>query len=80
MERIDICGSLQTPLEFIITIYLYKSGANRAFYVNTAGKFLPTGPFIIDIISTQDLKGGEYYAELFIMKEVRGTVRFLVEK
>lgn len=80
MERIYICGSLHTSSPFLITIYLYRSGADRAFYIETSRKLLPTGPFIIDLISTEDLKGGEYKVDLSIVKEVRGTVRFLIEK
>jgi len=80
MERIYICGSLQTSSPFLITIYLYRSGTDRAFYGETSRKLLPAGPFIFDLISTEDLKGGEYQADLSIVKEVRASVRFRVEK
>ena len=80
MERIFICGWLQTSYPFDITIYLYRRGVDRAFYAETSRKLLQTGPFIIDLIATDDLKGGEYRADLHIMKEVRSSVPFIVEK
>ncbi len=80
MKRIYICGYLETPNSDLITIYLYKSGSDRAFYVETSGTLLQTGPFIIELISTDDLKGGEYRADLSVVKEIRATVQFLYQK
>lgn len=80
MKRIYICGYLETPNSDLITIYLYKSGSDRAFYSETSRTLLQTGPFIIDLISTDDLKGGEYRADLSVVKELRATIQFLYQK
>lgn len=80
MKRVYICGYLKSSHPFSLTVYLYKNGGDRAFYSETSPIFLQTGTFIFDLISTDALKGGEYRAELSIMKEVRATVGFIVEK
>lgn len=77
MERIYICGTLEISIPSIITIYLFKN--DDAF--TSAGAMLEKGPFIMDVISTAALKGGEYRADLYIVREKSAaSVDFIVEK
>ena len=76
MERIYICGLLEISIPDVITIYLFQNG--NAF-TSTSAMF-KKGPFIMDVISTAALKGGEYRADIFIVREKpAASVRFLVE-
>lgn len=77
MERIYICGTLDISIPDVITIYLFQN--DDAF--TSTGAMLEKGPFIMDVISTDALKGGQYRADLYIVREKSAaSVDFIVEK
>lgn len=67
IKRIYICGLLQSTTSLHLGIYLSKSGANKPF--TSSGSMLKPGPFVMDLISTSALKGGEYRADIYIVRE-----------
>lgn len=80
MGRVYICGNFDTPIPELLTVHLYKSGADRAFYSTTSLKALKTGPFIFDIISTDHLKPGEYRADIHVIRDKpAAVVHFIIQ-
>jgi len=66
LKKIYICGLLQSSTSLHLGIYLSKSGADKPF--TSSGSMLKPGPFVMDLISTSALNGGEYRADIYIFE------------
>lgn len=77
MERIYICGSLDISIPDLITIYLSQNGE----VFTSKGAVLKNGPFIVEVVSTDALKGGIYRADMYIVRDkIAASVYFTLVK
>jgi hypothetical protein len=82
MERIYICGSVETPRAIFLSIGLYAINGEEEnqLYSKTSTKPLPSGQFIFDLRSTEKLELGKYRVRLRVGRIDHGDIRFLMEK
>jgi len=80
MKKIYIFGIIQAPFPIRITAYLYKNGAEKAFYSEPSQDVLKTGPFVFDLISTDKIEPGYYRADLYEGRVKLVSIYFNIER
>ena len=82
MERIYICGSVETPRAILLSIDLkvIENGDEQVIFHKVLPEPLRTGSFVFDLIATDRLNSGQYLAKLTIGRIEKEGVRFRIEK